>query len=356
MHQSQLSMNLKQMFSRRPISVVLAALSVAVIGLALWSPDSSLQSQLPFVEAPIENSLSGRVGSDGPILVVKIDDSRPAHPQVGLEDADIVYIEEVEGGLTRLAALFSSKIPIRVGPVRSARISDLELLEQYGPVGFAYSGAQSKLRPVIAASDLVDLGAMTHSPTIYTTDPARYSPFAMILRADLLMELVRERGTTLAISKSPGWSFGKAPEAGVKIDSATVSWPANSYTANWSKSRNGWLLDHGGSPNFLENGERVIASTFVIQLVEITDSIYRDKVGGVTPFSKTIGEGDGYILRDGNYYKARWSRPTPDAGTTWKTLAGEEITFAKGQIWVALTDKEPNFFVKAADAPAVEKK
>jgi hypothetical protein len=349
-------MNSKPMFSRRPIGVALAALSVGIIGLALLSPDSSLQSRLPFVDAPIENSLSGRVGSDGPILVVKIDDTRPAHPQVGLEDADIVYIEQVEGGLTRLAALFSSKIPVRVGPVRSARISDMELLEQFGPVGFAYSGAQSKLRPVIADSNLIDLGAPTHSPTIYTTDPARYSPYAMVLRADLLMELVKERNQVLAESKSPGWDFGDAPDGGVRIDSATISWPANSYTANWSEEKNGWLLDHGGYPNILENGQRVTASTFVIQLVEISDSIYKDKGGGVTPFSKTIGEGAGYILRDGSYFKARWSRPTLSAGTSWTTQSGEEISFAKGQIWVALTDKEPKFSSKAADAPVGEKK
>lgn len=349
-------MSLKPMFSRRPFALALAALSISVIGLSLLSPDSTWKPNLPFADAPIENSLSGRVGSDGPILVVKIDDTRPAHPQVGLEDADIVYIEQVEGGLTRLAALFSSKIPSRVGPVRSARISDMELLEQFGPVGFAYSGAQSKLRPVIAAANLIDLGAPTHSPTIYTTDPARYSPYATILRADLLMELAKERNQILAVSKSPGWIFGDAPDGGVAVESATISWPANSYTANWSKEKKGWLLDHGGFPNILENGERVIASTFVIQLVEISDSIYKDKGGGVTPFSKTIGEGDGYILRDGSFFKARWSRPTLSSGTSWRTPSGEEITFAKGQIWVALTDKEPKFSSSAADARAGEKK
>jgi hypothetical protein len=64
-------------------------------------------------------------------LAVKIYDTAQAHPQAGLEDADIVYIEQVEGGLTRLAAIFSSTIPKVVGPVRSARISDIEILEQY---------------------------------------------------------------------------------------------------------------------------------------------------------------------------------------------------------------------------------
>ena len=81
-----------------------------------------------------------------------------AHPQIGLEDADVVYIEQVEGGLTRLAAVFSSTIPVRIGPVRSARISDIDILSQYGRVAFAYSGAQRKLLPVITAANLQDLG------------------------------------------------------------------------------------------------------------------------------------------------------------------------------------------------------
>ena len=93
--------------------------------------------------------LSGREGVDGRVLAVKIDDTNAAHPQIGLEDADIVYIEQVEGGLTRLAAIFSTVIPQRVGPVRSARISDIDILSQFGRVAFAYSGAQRKLLPVI---------------------------------------------------------------------------------------------------------------------------------------------------------------------------------------------------------------
>ena len=81
----------------------------------------------------------------------------------------------------------------------------------------------------------------------------------------------------------------------------------------------------------------------MIQLVSITDSIYRDKVGGVTPYSETIGSGNGYVLRDGLAIAANWSRPTGDQGTTWKTAAGDEIEFAAGQVWIALTDKAPVF-------------
>ena len=338
------------MFFRRLIAITVALLSVAVIATSLISPDVLTRVKSPFAEPVNENSISGRIGEDGPVLVVKIDDSRAAHPQIGLEDADIIYIEQVEGGSTRLAAIFSSKVPTRVGPVRSARISDLELLSQYGRVGFAYSGAQRKLLPEISAANLHDFGAQKNSPTIFTTDPTRTPPFAMVLRADLLMELAASKGLSLARSKNMGWNFDDSMSTGTDVDSVRVSWPSNSYDAHWSKTENRWLLDSQSQPKYAASGERLGASTFVIQLVSITDSIYKDKVGGVTPFSATIGSGSGYVLRNGKSIKAVWSRPTAEDGTSWKTPQGEDIFFEKGQIWVALTDKEPVFTAPISDA------
>ena len=338
------------MFFKKIALLTLTALSIGVVALAIFNPNNPILAKLPFLEDSPSNSISGLPGGDGPVLVVKIDDTRQAHPQIGLEEADIIYIEQVEGGLTRLAAIFSSSIPTHIGPVRSARISDIELLEQYGNVAFAYSGAQKKMRPVIEAANLEDLGAQRQSSTIYTTDPDRIQPYAMVLRADLLMQQVVEKNLPIAISKNMGWEFGDAPDGGLEIKSAHLSWPASSYDAHWSQEEERWLLDHSGEPNIAESGKRLGPATLVIQLVSITDSIYRDKVGGVTPFSATVGEGRGYILRDGKAFEAIWSRENADSGTTWRTPNGEEIAFADGQIWVALTDKEPVFTKKVSDA------
>lgn len=338
------------MFFKRTATLVVAGASLAIVTTALIAPNSGNLLSSVFKEE-VRNSLSGRVGTDGPILVVKIDDTKLAHPQIGIEYADIVYIEQVEGGLTRLAAVFSSQIPKEIGPVRSARISDLELLSQFGRVGFAYSGAQQKLRPEIAGANLFDLGAQSMSSTIYTTDPERIQPYAMVLRADLLMEYAQEKGFEFAKSKSAGWNFSDETELGTAISSAKVSWPASSYELFWSDEKEVWELSHGGVPNLSSTGARLTADTFVIQLVSITDSIYKDKVGGVTPFSATIGSGKGFILRDGKYIEGIWSRPTESAGTRWTTNSGEEIPFARGALWIALTDKAPTFTLIPADAP-----
>ena len=341
-------------FKKFAISIVGVG-SILIVGLSVLSPDqfSKLgEIENVFKDPEPVNSLSGRIGSDGPILVVKIDDTRAAHPQAGLEDADLVYIEQVEGGLTRLAAVFSSKIPAVIGPVRSARISDIEILEQFGRVAFAYSGAQKKLLPVIAAANLENLGAQRQSRDIYSNDPLRNSPTAMMLQAQTLMQKVKEQQLPVAISKSIGWNFADSFDTGTAIASAKVSWPANSYDAIWSTTDKRWLLSHSGVPNLAASGIHLGASTFVIQIVSITPSEYGDKFGGVTPFTATVGSGRGYILRDGKYIPAFWNRLNPDVGTTWRTTQGEEIAFAPGQIWIALTDKEPVFTPIPSKIPA----
>ncbi len=316
----------------------IAALSVVVIAFIPGSKDVILQV---IEDERIYNSLSGREGTEGPILVVKIDDTTSARPQIGLDQADVIYIEQVEGGLTRLAAIFSTKIPALIGPVRSARISDIDILVQYGRVVFAYSGAQSKMYPVISAANLNDYGAQRQSPTIYTRDPLRRGPTDMVLRADLLMEKVVADGREIATSTSVGWTFSDDIETGTALSSAKVSWPAAEYEVRWSSAQRRWLIFNDGIANMSASGIQHGASTFVIQLVKIVPSIYGDKFGGVTPLSETVGTGVGYILRDGKYIEGRWSRPDLLSGTSWSDLSGEEITFARGQVWIALTEKNP---------------
>ena len=302
---------------------------------------------------PIEyNLLSGIEGANNPILVVKIDDTRQAHPQIGVESADIVYVEQVEGGLTRLAAVFSSTIPALIGPVRSARITDIELLAQFGHVAFAYSGAQGKLLPIIRAANLQDLGAQSQPPIIYIRDPARSAPVDLVLRADLLMAKTISQKMIIALPKPLGWIFGETPVGGREIDSVKVRWPANSYTATWSKEQGRWLLSNSQRPDISASGKQLGPTTFVIQIVSIVDSIYHDRLGGATPLSITVGSGSGYILRDGKVFQASWNRVSPSSGTTWLLADGSQMRFAPGQIWVALSDSAPEFSFTPTPSPS----
>ena len=323
-----------------PLTVAVCLLLVFVT----WSgSERGKEWRKSLSDQPEINAISGLEGKNGPVLVVKIDDTPLARPQVGIDQADLVYIEQVEGGLTRLAAVFSRTIPPLIGPVRSARITDIDLLSQYGYIAFAYSGAQTKLRPVIAAANWRDVGAERLGPTFFFNAPERTAPYAMMMRAQDVMSSLQMQGVAIATARSMGWSFGKAPDSGTAISQVRITWPASSYTATWSVKEERWLLSNNGIENRADSGVQLGASTLVIQNVVISPSEFRDKVGGVTPLSQVIGSGTGYILRDGKYFPATWIRESAESGTRWSDGQGREITFAPGQIWVALTDRAPIF-------------
>ena len=289
-----------------------------------------------------KNLINGMPGENNQILVVKIDDTKVAHPQIGIELADAIYVEQVESGLTRLAAIFSSKLPPLIGPVRSARISDIELLAQYGRVGFAYSGAQSKLRPVLAAANLENLSAERNPPSIYGKDPNRPGPVNMILKPDLLLERANSREETVIDrpTKAP-WVFGDAKESQSIASIVKIKWPNARYELRWNADLEKYLIYFADQPNLAASGEHLYADTAIIQLVSITPSIYGDKFGGVTPFTKTTGTGKALMLRDGFSYELTWKRESEEDVTTWLDEEGKIANFKPGRIWVFLTDQQP---------------
>ena len=315
-------------------------ISLAVIILSLTG--NTDLSKLPLAKQQAKNFFTGLAGENKQILVVKIDDTNAAHPQIGVESADVVYVEQVEGGLTRLAAIYTSKLPPLIGPIRSARISDIELLAQFGRVGFAYSGAQSKMRPVIAAANLENLSAERNPPSIYGKDPDRPGPVDMILKPDLLLERANAnpkiRIETATASVFP---FGDAPKGETNTAVAKVKWPSAKYELRWDSTNEKWLIYFNEKPNMAANGEHLYADTAIIQIVSITPSIYGDKFGEITPFSKTIGSGKAVMLRDGFSYQIRWQRNLESDVTTWMSEDGGVANFKPGRTWIFLTDKAP---------------
>lgn len=118
----------------------------------------------------------------GPVLAVKIDNVGPARPQTGIGRADIIYAEQVESGLSRLMAVYATRLPPVVGPVRSARETDLELLRQFDRPALAFSGAQSKLLPLIAEAPLTALPPGKAPAAAYFRGSDRPAPHNLYLR------------------------------------------------------------------------------------------------------------------------------------------------------------------------------
>ena len=295
------------------------------------------------VEKKVEkNIFNGLAGSNNQILVVKVDDTKGSRPQVGLESADAVYVEQVEAGLTRIAAIYSSTLPELIGPVRSARISDIELLAQFGRVGLAYSGAQTKMHPVLAAANIENLSAERNPPTIYTKDPDRVGPVNMMLKPVLLLERANSKaGTQIDSPKLTPWSFGDAPKGETLTSTVKIKWPSAKYELRWDNLSKKYLIYFNGEPNMAASGSQLAADTAIIQLVSITPSIYGDKFGGITPFSKTTGSGKAIMLRDGFSYQLTWQRELETDVTTWLSTDGKVANFKPGKIWIFLTDNLP---------------
>ena len=302
---------------------VLAGFASALLAACEHAPAPSHARQLrsPFTGEPVR--------SLNRVLAVKIDNVVPARPQTGLTHADIVYVLPVEGGLSRFLAIFSSGYPRVIGPVRSAREDDLELLRQFGRPAFAYSGATPRLLRYIRRSPVVDLRAGRVGG--YYRNLNRIAPHNLYAQTRQLLAQASGASQAHAI----GFRFGPPPPGGRVVPSASVSYPAASLTFTWSAADGRWLVSMDGTPAVSALGVQLSAATVVIQRTTVGTSRFREN-GSRPPFAESTGSGSALVLRSGRAWTVHWSRPSAGAGTTFTTASGKPMTFAPGQVWVVL--------------------
>ena len=269
------------------------------------------------------------VSSYQPVLAVKIDNVVQARPPTGLTDADIVYVIPVEGGLSRLMAVISSHVPPVIGPVRSSREDDLALLRQFGRPAFAYSGATSKLLPVIKHARTKDLYAQRAGG--YFRNSSREMPHNLFASTPKL--LAEAHGASVA--RDIGFRFGPAPAGGHPAASRSVSYPSASFQFRWSARKHRWLVWMDGAKASATEGGQLGAPTVVIQYTKVTTSKYLEQ-GVRPPYAVSTGSGSAVVLRNGEAFSAHWSRPDPEHGTAFTTPSGQPMTFARGPVWIVL--------------------
>ncbi len=272
---------------------------------------------------------AGGPGGGGTVLAVKIDNVRPARPQTGLDAADIVYVEQVEAGLSRLMAVYASRLPPVIGPVRSARETDLELLRQFDRPVLAFSGAQSKLLPLIAGAPVRALPPGKAPGDAYYRDGGRAAPHNLFVRPKALKAAPRAGAL-----ESTGFRFGPRPAGGTRQTHRTVRFPAARFAFDWVEYEGRWRVTMDGERARTSGGKELRAATVVVQYVKVRPSAFHDRSGSVTPFTGTVGEGTARVLRDGRSYEARWRRPSAADGTRFTTPDGRPLPFAEGQVWV----------------------
>ncbi|AWW36703.1 DUF3048 domain-containing protein [Streptomyces cadmiisoli] len=279
---------------------------------------------------PSDSGDDEAVADAGPVLAVKIDNVRGARPQTGLTEADVVYVEQVEGGLSRLMAVYASRLPKVVGPVRSARETDLELLRQFDRPTLAFSGAQRKLTPLIDGAPLrAEPPGRTSGAYFRAADEA--APHNLYLRPGRV--LPEAPG---AEALTTGFTFGAAPAGGTAQRTRTVRFPAARFTFTWSAERGRYLVTMDGTPATTADGTRLAPATVVVQYVRVRRSEYFDARGNNTPFSETVGTGKALVLRDGTTHSVNWRRATAGDGTRFTTGDGTPVNLAPGQVWVVL--------------------
>ncbi|PZS18609.1 MAG: hypothetical protein DLM54_08130 [Acidimicrobiales bacterium] len=270
-----------------------------------------------------------------PALSVKIDNVTLAQPQVGLDGADVVFEEVVEGGLTRLLTIFQSNDASPLGPVRSVRPTDPNLVAPFGGI-FAYSGGSDRFDKLIrstpgitAVSPSDDGGAFPRRSVHaaphnqYTSTPALYKHSAS--------------GAKPPPPFSPFLAGGQpfAPPGAAPATRLAASVGMVPVAYDWDPAAGRWKRSMNGKADTLENGKQLTATTVILQFVAYTPVAGATDPTGAQVFeAQVIGSGDAWVLANGMVVKGKWSKPAQSSVTSYTDAAGAPISLPPGQTWV----------------------
>jgi hypothetical protein len=313
-----------------------AAVTTAAAPTPLPSSAAPSPSKPVAVPSPkAADPLTGLAVRHSPIVVIKVDNATTARRyQKGLGHAAIVYEELVESGQTRFAAVYDNAYGGEVGPIRSVRETDLELLPQYGRVAVAFSGGNSgikgQFRTAVRAGKLLDASydVLPHdyrlaerrvdARNFYST-PARLAAAANGATAtDIGLRFGRIAKTAGRPANAAVIRFSDMMVVGVRY---------NSSTGLWSVSQDGTVMP-GVAP-----------ANIVVQSVPIRRGRYVDVLGAASPYATTVGHGNALILRDGRLVHATWKRASVTSGTHYVDDKGRDIPLKAGATWVLLQPK-----------------
>jgi hypothetical protein len=302
------------------------------------SPTSSTSAE-PEVE---RSALTGLEMPDGlprnPVFVVKIENTSAGAPQYGLNKADLVIEELVEGGLTRLAAFFYSSLPSAVGHVRSLRTSDIGIAAPVGGQIVASGGAAGAYNRVeragikVFSEDAGDAG--------FSSDPAKFRPYNRMINLKTVNKSAKRtkiqgpylpwntQSDAARSDPAPGSRWRPATKASVRFSPAT--------TTTWALSKGRWVRTNGHA----EQGKDFKADTMIVIEAKIGDAGYRDPAGNPVPETVFEGSGRAHIFHQGYMTRVRWNKPSLEEGLTFSTSAGEPILINPGKVFIELIPRD----------------
>jgi len=314
-----------------------AAVPTTADSTTLPAPTTT-SSTLPPPTAPLTGlPQPNKVQLHAVAVVVKIDNVDAARPQTGINEADVVYEELVEGGLTRLAAVFQSQYPAVVGPVRSGRLTDEGIADDLNHPVFAYSGTNAVFLPLLQEQPLTGLNDDNAPSEFYRSDLAAaphnlYADVADLGAASTTHSPPRPLFDFLSSGAFHGAGIGPVSQIGVGFPNASITW-------DWSPTLRVWLRSQNGTADVVRSGVQLSATNVIVQVTPYYTALMATGEGGPPapiPAGVMTGSGTAWFFSNGHVVKGTWSRTSLTAVATYKDSSGATIQLTRGRTWVEL--------------------
>jgi len=322
------------------LCTLMAGLSACKKQVKKTPPPPAKKAAVVVPEKPKVWPLTGVASPEGaPIdrfpLSVKIENMKSIRPQTGINSADIVYETEVEGGITRFNCLFDSSIPAEVGPVRSARLSDLWIVPQYQGLLF-YSGANAQVSGGLTERGLTKLDGNA-AGSLYYRVKGKSAPHNLFLALSKAYDKAAALGIeTTATGERRGPVFGDLASGETTSPAASVSIPFSNLTHvvwTWDAANGLYLRATDGAVHTdAATGKQVSSTNVVVMWAAYTQQGVLDPAGNPTWDITLGGSGKAAIFRGGQRVDGTWSA-TKDAPPTFTDAAGKSIPLAPGKTW-----------------------
>ena len=317
--------------------VVALAIVTALAGCGGGGKHAAKAPAKPAV--PLVAPLTGLPDPTGALLkrcaiTVKIDNTRAGHPKYGIDQADVVYEEVVEAGITRLAAIFNSHDPDRVGPVRSVRKTDQSLVWPIGGI-FAYSGGAPYAIDSISTAPVVRLDETRAGPLMFR-DHSRNPPVNLYARVNFMYS---KCGPPIPPPALFTYRGAHAVVAGLPVASARVGFlgsPSFAVTWTWDSVSGTWKRSIFDSPEDVASGTQLAPKNVVVMFVSyVGGDPNHDEIGAE---AAVTGSGKALVFTAGKEIAGTWSRPDKRQPARLLDAGGNTIALTPGQTWVELPD------------------
>ena len=311
---------------------ITAGLGLGLIGCSAPLPEPTASASLTPRSglAPLRGTPVDADAAERPSLAVKIDNHPAARPQIGLERADLVFEELVEGGFTRYAAIWHSDVPDAVGPVRSIRPMDPEILSSFGGV-VAYSGGQPQFVDAMKAAPMLNVLFDEDATGLFVRADDREAPHNVVLSAADVVELHSDVAPPRDQFDYADTAAGAtATLAGTPTAAIVASFSESGGRAwHWDPAAQAYLRSQDGIADLDTSGTQLRATNVVVLRVEV------DRGGGV-PRTVLIGSGQAWVSANGSTVPATWFKDAAAAPIRLADAAGATIDLAPGNTWIEL--------------------